>query len=186
MDDKRKLKDVSAETIKRTPTVTGKNPLLSDDLLKYVNYRIEQEEMSSRLYLSMSLWLNNKGYMGASKLWKTYSEEEQKHADWSKHYLLAMGVQPTTCTLNAPQQSFLDLPDIIRKSFDHEIEISIQCKDLATEALKKADHLLYSLALLYCKEQIEECDKLQTYLDKLDAFGTDKVALRLLDNEMGQ
>ena len=40
--------------------------------------------------------------------------------------------------------------------------------------------------LRYLKEQVEEHDKTQTWVDKLAAFGEDKLALRLLDNEMGE
>ena len=38
---------------------TGKNPMISDEVIGYLNMRIEQEELSSRMYLSMSMWLNN-------------------------------------------------------------------------------------------------------------------------------
>ena len=51
--------------------------------------------------------------------------------------------------------------------------------------MKKGDHMLYTLTSHYLKEQVEEHDKTQTWMDKLTAFGTDKIALRLLDNEMG-
>jgi len=160
------------------------NPLINDSAISHLNYRIQQEEYSSRIYLAMSMWLNNMGYTGAASLWKKYSQEEMAHADWAREYLLAMGVQPTTPKLDAPDQNFTGLPEIIRMSFDHEVEVSNQCKQLASDALKKGDHILYELALKYLKEQVEEHDKMQTWLDKLAAFGEDKIAIRLLDNEM--
>ena len=36
------------------------------------------------------------------------------------------------------------------------------------------------------KQQVEEHDKMQNWVDQLEAFGTDKLALRLLDDEMGK
>ena len=167
------------------PPTTGKNILLSDECVNYLNFRIEQEELSSRKYLAMSMWLNNSGYMGAAKLWHKYSEEEFAHADWAREYLLAMGVQPVTPKLDAPTQTFSGLPEIIEMSYQHEIEVTLQCKALASEAFKKGDHMLYELALKFLKEQVEEHDKMQTWMDELTAFGTDKIALRLLDNKMG-
>ena len=164
----------------------GKNPLLSDDCLKYLQYRIQQEELSSRLYLSMSMWLNNNGYEGAASLWLKYSKEELVHSDWARSYLLAMGVTPITPELKAPTQSFSGLPQIIQLSYDHEIVITKQCKELAVDAMKKADHMLYELSLKYMKEQVEEHEKMQRWVDKLEAFGTDKIALRFLDEEMGK
>jgi ferritin len=38
----------------------------------------------------------------------------------------------------------------------------------------------------FLQEQQEELEKVQTYLDKLNTFGEDKIALRLLDNEFAE
>jgi len=166
-------------------SLTGKNELLSNKCVQFLNNRIQQEELSSRLYLAMSLWLNNNGYLGSAKLWRKYSEEELKHAEWSREYLLAMGVQPETPKLDSPKQTFAGLPDIIKQSYQHEIDITKQCKELTANALKEADFMLYTLGMKYLQEQIEEHEKTQNLMDRLAAFGTDKIALRLLDNELG-
>ena len=166
------------------PSTKTKNPLLDDSCASYLNYRIQQEEYSARIYLAMSMWLNNEGYMGAAALWRTYSDEEMKHADIARKYMLSFGVQPATPRLDQPKQTFSGLPEIIKLSFEHEIVVSQQIKDMANHALSDGDHMLYELCLAYLKEQVEEHDKTQTWMDKLESFGTDKIALRLLDNEM--
>jgi ferritin len=173
-----------ATDIATVKPVKAASNLISEDCVKYLNYRIEQEELSSRLYLAMSLWLNDSGYTNAAALWKKYSAEELSHADWAREYLLALGILPETPTLSAPQQTFNDLADIIYKSHEHEALITNQCKELASSAFKKGDHMLYQLALKYLHEQVEEMDKMQTWVDKLETFGTDKIALRFLENEM--
>lgn len=162
----------------------AKNPFASESVIKILNYRIEQEEASSRLYEAMSLWLNDNGFMGAAKRWKEDADGEMAHAQWAKDYLLDMGVQPTLPALAKPQQDYVGLPEIIRKSYDHEIMVTNQCNDLAKEGMKTADHLLYQLANKFLKEQQEELGKIQTLLDKLSAFGEDKIAMRLLDDEL--
>ncbi len=166
-------------TMGKMPGTKGKNILLSDECVTYLNYRIQQEEYSSRIYLAMSMWLDNNGYVNAAKLWKNYSNEELGHADWSRTYLLSMGVQPGTPKLDAPGQDFTGLPQIIQDSYEHEITITKQIKDLAGDAMKKADHMLYELALKFLKEQVEEHNKMQNWVDQLNAFGTDKIAMRL-------
>jgi len=168
----------------KMPGTKGKNILLSDECVTYLNYRIQQEEYSSRIYLAMSMWLDNNGYVNAAKLWKNYSTEELAHSDWSRTYLLSMGVQPGTPKLDAPGQDFTGLPQIIQESYEHEITITKQIKDLAGDAMKKGDHMLYELALKFLKEQVEEHNKMQNWVDQLNAFGTDKIAMRLLDHEM--
>jgi len=162
-----------------------KNPLLSEECVKILQYRIQQEELSSRMYLSMSLWLNNEGYTGAASLWLKYSNEEAVHSNWSREYLLSMGVTPEVPMLASQPISYQGLPQIIEASYDHEIVVTKQCKDLADKSLKAGDHMLYTLAAQFLKEQIEEHDKMQTWIDKLSAFGIDKLAMRFLDEEMG-
>jgi ferritin len=175
------------DTIKRplkANSVAGKNILLSNECLSYLNYRIQQEEFSSRMYLAMSMWLDNNGYVNAAKLWKNYSNEELAHADWSRTYILSMGVQPSTPKLDQPGETFSGLPQIIKDSYEHEIDITKQIKDLADDSFKKGDHMLYELALKFLKEQVEEHNKMQNWIDQLNAFGEDKIAMRLLDHEM--
>jgi len=166
------------------PKSPDHNPLISEECIDYLNYRIQQEEYSSRIYLSMSMWLDNNGYVNAAKVWKKYSDEEIAHSNWARQYLLDMGVQPSTPQLDAPTQNYTGLPEIIYKSFDHEVEISTQIRALASDALKKGDHMLYELTLRYLKEQVEEHGKMQNWKDQLKAFGEDKIAMRLLDHEM--
>lgn len=167
-----------------TPPLKGKNELLSDDCVEYLNFRVQQEEYSGRIYLAMSMWLDNNGYVNAAKLWRRYSNEEMSHSDIARTYLLSMGVQPTTPVLESPEQNFTGLPEIIEKSYDHEIVVTKQIKELATDAMSKGDHMLYEFALAYLKEQVEEHNKMQNWVDQLNAFGTDKIAMRLLDHEM--
>ena len=166
------------------PSLKGKNELLSDDCVDYLNFRVQQEEYSGRVYLAMSMWLDNNGYVNAAKLWRRYSNEEMAHSDIARKYLLSMGVQPATPVLESPEQTFTGLPEIIEKSYDHEIVVTKQIKELATDAMSKGDHMLYEFALAYLKEQVEEHEKMQNWVDQLNSFGTDKIAMRLLDHEM--
>jgi ferritin len=170
------------ETVKRP--VKSTNPLISTKCVELLNYRIEQEELSARLYLAMSMWLDNKGFINAAKLWKKYSDEEMTHSTWAREYLLAFGIQPNVPMLLAPVDSFSGFPQIINDTFDHEIQVTLQIKELATCALQEGDHMLYQLALSYLKEQVEEAAKTQNLKDALVTFGEDKIALRLLDNSL--
>jgi len=169
-----------------TVTNKKKSSLISEKMINSLNYRIEQEEYSSRIYLAMSMWLNNEGYTNAAKLWLQYSKEELLHADFSREYLLSLGIQPKTPKLDAPKEEFTGLPEIIKLSFEHETEVTNQCKKLADEAFKEGDHMLYELAAKYLKEQIEEMDKTQTFVDKLKTFGEDKTAMRFMEADIAE
>lgn len=184
------IKEESSKSEKKEASTSEKkemsNPFITKECIDILNYRIEQEEQSSRLYQSMSLWLNDNGFMGAAKQWLKDAEGEMEHAQWAKDFLLDMGVQPKLPALKEPPQEFKGLPDIIEQSYSHEIEVTRQCNDLSKYAMSTSNSLLYQLSLKYMTEQQEELGKIQTLIDKLSAFGEDKIALRLLDNELGQ
>lgn len=163
-----------------------KSFFLSENIVNLLNYRIEQEEFSSRLYLSMSFWLTNEGYLGAGKLFKKFSAEELIHADKAKEMLLANGLQPITPALAKPEQDFKSLPKVIEIAFEHEKEITTQCYELTKAAFNEDNYMVAELGLWYAKEQAEELDKIQNLVDRLEAFGKDPDLLRELDDEMGE
>lgn len=156
--------------------------IISENIKGVLNYRIEQEEASSRLYKSMSIWLNYNGFLGSAKLWDKYSQEELVHSQWAYNYLLDLNIKPTVPGLSLPQAYFKGLPEIIALSFQHELKITEQCKELVKQAQSEGDFMAMELGLRYCKEQVEELGKFQNLLDQLESFGSDKTALRLLDN----
>jgi ferritin len=161
-----------------------KSQLLSVGITKLLNYRIQEEENSSRLYLSMSLWLTNAGYLGGGKLFKKYSDEELLHASKAKEMLLANGIQPFTASLKEPVQEFESLPKVINAAYIHEVEITNQCYELTKTAFAENNYMVAELGLWYSKEQVEELDKFQNLLDRLEAFGEGSDLLRELDDEM--
>ena len=151
-----------------------------------INYRIVEEEKSSRLYLAMSKWLTYNGYDGAAKLWKKYSDEELNHSGWAYTYLEDLDILPEVPALEKPMCEFKGLPEICKASYDHEMLITQQCNELAKAAQADGDYMTLELAQKYLKEQVEEIGKITYWLDRLEAFGNSKEALRLLDNEMGE
>ena len=163
-----------------------KSEFLSEAMVKLLNYRVEQEEFSSRIYLAMSTWLDDKGFVGAARLFKQYSVEELVHAEKAKKMLLANGIRPVTPALKQPKQDFISLPDVIISALAHEKEITIQCYALTDAAHKEGNFMVVELGLWYCKEQAEELSKVQYLIDRLEAFGEESIMLRELDEEMGE
>ena len=98
--------------------------------VELLNYRIQQEEFSSRMYYQMYLWLDNVGYMNSSKVWKRYAEEEYKHKTWAEEWLLSFGVMPCLCPLESPPETYTSLVDIIEATYLHEEDVTKQCNDL--------------------------------------------------------
>ena len=132
------------------------------------------------------MWLENEGYVNSAKIWKEYSVEENGHADWARKYLLSFGILPETPALKKVNSDYKGLPDIIKKSFEHEIEITMQLEDLANHALNSKNNMLYTLAQKYLAEQVEEHNKTQTLMDQLQSFGDNKIAMRLFNSSFAK
>jgi len=160
--------------------------LIHPKCLELLQYRNHEEEKSARLYEDMYMFLSNNGYTNAGNLWHKYAHEELTHADWARSYLLSLGIQPELRPMPLLKGDYEGLVDIIKKSYLHEIEITRQCNELAEAADEAGDHMLQDLAHKYLREQIEEVDKMQTWMDKLKAFGEDKMAMRFLEMEIGE
>ena len=154
-------------------------------IMKLLEYRIIQEEFSSRLYLSMGNYLANKGFKSAKTYFK-YSEEEAGHATKVREYLLALGLCPPTPAIDEVVCDYKDFPDILVKTLDHEAEITRQCEELASACLESKDMLTFGLAMWFVNEQVEELDKAQTAVDMITTFGTSPEALMLIDNRISK
>ena len=159
---------------------------LSKKMLELLKMRIQNEEYSSRLYQAMSQFLDYNGFTGSAKLWAKYSDEEKVHAGWVTSFLLDLDYLPPLPTIKEPPLEFTCLVDVIKQSYDHECQITNECKELAKAAMSESDFLTYGLAQKLVNEQVEELAKTQLWVDKLETFGTDKIALRLLDSKMGK
>jgi ferritin len=133
--------------------------------IEILEYRIQQEEYSSRLYEQIALILDNKGYLNTAKLFEKYSTEELNHAGWAKSFLLDYGVAPTLKPLPSTEVEITCCKDAFQAAMDHELLVTKQCEELADFAMSSKAHVLYTLALKYCAEQQEEIGKIQTLLD---------------------
>lgn len=161
-----------------------KSQFIGNGCIEALNFRINEEEKASRLYLAMSTWLKNKGYIGFAKFWEEWAEEELEHAGWAKEYLLDLDVLPETRDVTGVEFKFESLKDVVEKTLEAEIEITKQCNKLAMRANSKPDYMLATLASKYMDEQKEEINKITNILTEVKEFGEDKVGLLALDKQI--
>lgn len=164
----------------------ARKSLIDNKCIEALQFRNHEEEKSARLYEDMYMYLDNVGYTNAGALWHKYAHEEASHADWAREYLLSLGIQPELRPMPLLKGEYTGLAEVIKISYEHEIEITKQCNELASIADEAGDHMLHDLAHRYLREQIEEVSKMQTWMDKLETFGEDKMAMRFLEMEIGE
>ena len=139
--------------------------MLDSKIIELLNYRVEQEQLSSRIYEQMSMFLGNKGYVNTAKLYAKYASEELGHAEWAKTYLLSYNIEPELHPLPAPSTEYSTLQEVLDLTLEHEMDITKQCNELARIAQEMAYFTCFDLALKYCREQVEEIDKAYTLKD---------------------
>jgi len=159
--------------------------LISDVLIEALQYRINQERISSYIYEDMANYLDYIGFTGAAKRWRKYASEELTHSGWGESLLSDLDLLPRMDIIPKQPGTYSGLVDIIDKSLEHEITITQQCNELFVLAMKEGCGMVTQLALKYQAEQVEELGKMTYWKNRLEAFGDDSTALRFLDNEMG-
>lgn len=163
--------------------------VISKKIEDLINFRIVEEETSSRIYLGMSKWLLYNGYNGASKLWKKYSDEEQAHSTKAFSYLEDLDILPKVPSLDAPETEFDSLPQICKLSYEHELKITKSCSELAKAAANEQDYMTLEFAQWYLTEQKEEIMKTTNWLNRIEMLGGENITkdgLFLLDQEMAE
>lgn len=138
---------------------------LSKECIDILNYRINQEQISSKLYEAMGLWLDNIGLKNFAKLYEKFYKEELDHANFAKEYLLSYGITPKMKAIPEQQCDYASLQEIIDSTLTHEQDITRQCEELLFFAKKNNHGTLETLALKYCSEQVEELDRSKNIQD---------------------
>lgn len=161
---KEPVKEVKEVEVKKE----ANNVLISKEIIKLLQDRIASEEQASRHYLAMSIWLKHTGYCNAAELWFKNSCEELEHSKWAKEYLCSVGVMPIVAELKQPDTEFDDLADVIKQSYECEIEELKKIKELADQSLKEMDHGVYKLSLHYVSNQMKEIAKAQYWVSRLE------------------
>ena len=163
----------------------SKKELIPQAIVDLLNYRVNQEERSSRLYFAMHEWLDGKGYFGASRMLNDWSSEETYHAGWAREFLESYDFLPKVDTIGAVQTEYVSLTDVLTKSYKHEVDMALQVNDLAATCVKENCFCALPLALRFAKEQTEELKKTSSWLDRLALVGDDPRELMMIDREMG-
>ena len=117
---------------------------------------IKVEYNSGAIYEGMSAWLDFKGFSNTSKFFKTHANEERKHGSWVITYLEDKNVMPLIPSVDAPDYSWQSIKDVLEGAYKHEEKVTTNWNEVATLALKHADHDSYQFALKMLAEQREE------------------------------
>jgi ferritin len=141
---------------------------LSAGINKLLNEQIKNELVSSQTYRAMSCWLDDKGWIGASRYYFKTAQEELGHMDKVYQYLFDRNVLAKVPSCGEVAQKFKDIRDVLEQSLTHEMGVTKNWEDISEAAKKEGDNTTYEFAQFFLKEQIEEEEKFRNLLFKLD------------------
>ena len=170
-------------TSSSTELVPG-NIFISDKLKALINFRINQEEYSSRIYHAMYLFLEDKGFFTGAKLWKKFADEEMAHADKAREFLFSINIRPESQAIAAPPTEYYTFGDVVSASLAHEIEITKQCQTLYNTAVEEKNPLAITLAHEFINIQIHELKEYYDLQNLYNIYVGDALSEALFDHEL--
>lgn len=141
---------------------------LSDEIASILNAQVKNELMSYQIYMGMTCWLDDKGWIGASKYYFPTAQEELNHMNKIYQYLFGRNVKAVVPVTEEVEQEFSGIRQIVEKSLEHEIQVTKNWEEISQKAKDSGDNTTYEFAQWFLNEQIEEEEKFRNILFKLD------------------
>lgn len=159
--------------------------MISEKMQKALNDQINAELFSSYLYLSMAAHFESENWDGFGSWMKKQSAEEYGHAMKFFHYLNELSGKVTLEAIEKPKMEWKSPLEAFEEAHKHEIYITNRINDLVNLAQSEKDHATNNFLKWFVDEQVEEVASVDKIVNKFKMVGDNKVALYMLDKELG-
>lgn len=157
---------------------------MKTEIEKALNEQIQKEEYSSRLYLSMAIWCEVKGFPGAAAFLYKHADEERMHQLKLVHFVNDRQGMARLLEVAIPPTDFKSLEEIFIQIKAHEEYITAAINELYGITMKEKDYTTGNFLQWYINEQIEEESLVNNILDKIKLAGADKAGMFHIDKEL--
>ena len=158
---------------------------MDKNVARLINEQINKEFYSGYLYLSMSAHLKELGLHGFSSWTKHQAKEEVEHGLKIFDYLINSNSFVTLKQIKTPEFEFHGITSIFNIIYEHEQCITNSIMKIAEKAEEENDRATLNFIEWFISEQLEEEEAIRNILKRLELFGDDKIALYLMDKELG-
>jgi ferritin len=159
---------------------------ISDSINEILNEQINKEFFSGYLYLSMSAHLKELGLNGFASWTRIQAREEVEHGLKIFDYLINSNSFVTLKQIRTPEFEFNGILSIFNRIYEHEQCITNAVMTIAQKAEEENDRTTLNFMDWFIAEQNEEEENVKNIIKRLELFGDDKVALYLMDKELGE
>ncbi len=160
--------------------------MISNTINEILNEQINKEFYSGYLYLSMSAHLKELGLNGFASWTKIQAKEEVEHGLKIFDYIINSDSFVTLKQIHMPEFDFQGITSIFNRILEHEKCITSAVMEIAQKAEEENDRTTLNFIEWFIAEQNEEEEAVKNIIKRLELFGEDKVALYLMDKELGE
>ncbi|PVX33093.1 ferritin [Pasteurella langaaensis DSM 22999] len=158
--------------------------MLSANVIKLLNAQMNLEFYSSNLYLQMSAWCEQKGYLGTARFLSAHAAEEMQHMRKLFTYLNETGAEAKIEAIEAPAHQYQSLRQVLELTFEHEKLITSKINELVSATLAEKDWSAFNHLQWFVVEQHEEEKLFGNILDKFKILGEEGKSLFLIDKDL--
>lgn len=149
------------------------------------NRQINNELISSYLYLAMSAHLDHKNLPGFAHWMRLQAQEEVAHGMRVFDYVLKRGGRVELHDIEAPPTEFGTPLSVFESVLEHERSVTDMIHRLFELCGKEGDWAAQQELQWFIAEQVEEEDAAATARDQVRMAGSDQGALLMLDLQFG-
>jgi len=160
--------------------------LISDEMEGLLNKAVAHEYTNGQIYFGISSWMANVGFNQGAELFQKWGEEEHGHGEKVKEYIDDRNAKIVVPSLDKGVADFKDIPEILMKVFDREVETEKLYSMLATKALREGDFPTLEFTKWFTAEQREEIVKARKLVDKANLLGGCQNFNYFMDEEFGE
>ena len=157
---------------------------INEKVTKAIDLQINREMWSSNLYLSMSMYLQHKGYAGMAKWLMAQSKEEMEHAYDMMNFVNRRGGRVTILPLEEVPTEFGSVAETFTKVYEHECKVTAWIEELVQVASAERDMASQDFFWKYIREQVEEEDTACSIIDRINL--SKEQNLIFLDEELSK
>jgi ferritin len=160
--------------------------MISENVQAAMNKQAAEESYASSVYLSMALWCDAQGLVGAAAYLNKSSDEEREHMTKFLQYVVDQNGTARVPAVKEPPHEFDSLPEILKSVLELEMSVASGIHKIVDLAWQEKDFATFDWLKWFVAEQREAEIKARNILDQMAVTGVTGTGLYELDKLLGK